>query len=117
MVSNRVIGKQAPAESGPKPRSADKKKRAQRGQAQTFAGRRPPKDPALYEAFMAIREGYYKEVKKSNAEGKRKMGIGQELFLLKMKQTMQKDNSTDSPQVKFQKALAAWKAGGNAGSD
>lgn len=99
MVSNRVIGKQAPTESGPKPRSADKKKRAQRGEAQTFAGRRPPKDPALYEAFMAIREGYYQEVKKSNAQAKRTKSLGQELFLVKMRQMMQKDNSTDSPQA------------------
>ncbi|CAE7834949.1 unnamed protein product [Symbiodinium sp. CCMP2592] len=109
-VAHRILSKQA-RDSVSKPRSADKTKRAARGSAQTFAGRRPPKDPQLCEAFHTIRQGFYDEKSKRKAE-KRTMSVGQELFLLKMKDFMEKDKSTDSTQVKFQKAIAAWRAEG-----
>lgn len=92
-----------------KPRSADKTPRKKRGDAGTFAGRRPPKDEALRATFDSIKEAYHNMQTKNGTQKRKKMATDQTSFLLAMKKEIEADQSDASPQVKFQKALESWK--------
>jgi hypothetical protein len=52
---------QQPQKPGEEGEAIDKRKRAPRGTAGTFKGRRPPKDPAKLKLFLAQKEVHLKE--------------------------------------------------------
>ena len=59
-------------EAPDKKRGKDTQKRAPRGSKDTFAGRRPPNDPAKLEIFCRMREDYFRIRKTLSEQGPKK---------------------------------------------
>ena len=100
-------------------RSGDKKKRAPRGTALTFAGRRPPKNEARFAEFMQLRNDYFKQLQESKALAvesatsagvrakKRVPSASQQEYWAFMKKTMKEQSG--SSRERFRAASTAWR--------
>ena len=97
-----VVKPQKPAsrahEAPDKKRGKDTQKRAARGSKDTFAGRRPPNDPAKLEMFWQLKEDYYR-IRKALCEqgpkkGKKKATVSQEVYWKHMQKAMAETQGT-----------------------
>ena len=94
-------------------RGPDKKPRAPRGSAGTFAGRRPPTGKAPLELFLMMKKEYQADVATRGAggpPGPKKGSIAQEAYWRHMMKHM-KQHAEGSRQEKFRDAVAAWRRG------
>ena len=83
----------------PKPRSADKKPRAERGTAGTFAGRRPPKDAEKLAQYEMMKADYKKVQAEIQSSGK-KISLSQSAYWTHMKKKLDADGPC-SPRTRF----------------
>lgn len=96
-----------------KKRGIDKVKRAARGSAGTFAGRRPPKNPTKLAFYNQLKQDYektMKEIKSTPKNGKKTKPatMSQESFWQHMRSAMKKD--AGSPQERFAKGAKEFRA-------
>ena len=89
----------------PKPRSADKKTRAERGTAGTFAGRRPPKDADQLLQFEMMKADYKKMQAEITGSGK-KISLSQSNYWAEMKKKLD-EAAPGSPRSRFAAASTA----------
>lgn len=90
-----------------KKRGVDKKARAARGTAGTFAGRRPPKDPVKLEQYQQMQQDYLKlrgEITKSGS----KITVSQETYWAHMRQALEKQK-VGNGQDRFRAAARAYR--------
>ena len=98
-----------PASSAPaKPKGPDKKRRAPRGTAGTFAGRRPPTDPEKLEIYDKMREDYDR-LRMEAAGSRRKVSISQSAYYDHMRAAMTEMGTEAPAQERFRQAAKLYR--------